>query len=208
MIDLYTWSTPNGRKVSIMLEETGLPYTVHPVNIGKGEQHSESYRAMNLNQKIPVIVDREKDITLAESAAILFYLADRSGRFYDPARHWETLEWMLFQVAHVGPMLGQIHHFVKYNPGKAPYAEERYFNEGLRIYGVLDQHLAEREYIVDDYSIVDIATFPWIGRFNWQGIDLANYPNLRSWYERIAVRPAVQRGWNVPPSDQPLPMPE
>ncbi|MXZ81509.1 MAG: glutathione S-transferase [Gammaproteobacteria bacterium] len=209
MIDLYTWSTPNGRKISIMLEETGLPYTVHPIDIGKGDQHAESYVAMNPNGKIPVITDHDTGTTLSESAAILLYLSDKTGRFMpeDSRERWATLEWLMFQVAHVGPMLGQVHHFTRFNPGTAPYAEERYLKEALRLYKVINTRLEGRDYLAGDYSIVDMATWPWIARFNWQTIDLSDYPNVRRWYLDIAARPAVQKAWHVPPSDQPIPMP-
>ena len=209
MIDLYTWSTPNGRKVSIMLEELGVDYTVHPVNIGQGEQHSENFRALNPNAKIPVIVDRDNDRVLSESGAILFYLADKHDRFgpRDDDEKWTMLEWMMFQMGHVGPMFGQVHHFTKYNAGKSQYAEERYLGIARGLYEKLDLRLASNEYLVGQYSIVDIATWPWVGRFNWQTIDLNDYPNVRRWYVEIAGRPAVQAGWQVPPSDQPLPMP-
>ena len=209
MIDFYTWSTPNGRKISIMLEETGLEYKVIPVNIGNGDQYSESFIAKNPNGKIPVIVDHEAGVTLSESGAILFYLADKTGKFLpaDEIERWHALEWMMFQMGHIGPMYGQVHHYTKFNPGKVPYAEERYMNEAKRLYSVLNSRLQGREYIVGAYSIVDMATWPWIARFNWQNIDLNDYPEVVRWYLSVADRPAVQRAWNVPPSDQPLPMP-
>jgi GST-like protein len=209
MIDLYTWSTPNGRKVSIMLEETQLPHTIIPINIGQGDQKLDSFSALSANQKIPIIVDHETGTTLSESGAILFYLADKSGKFLptDESLKWQILEWMMFQVAHVGPIFGQVHHFTKYNPGVAPYAQDRYLSEAKRLYSVLETRLQDREFIVGEYSIVDIATWPWIGRHNWQTIDLNDYPAIKRWYLNIASRPAVQRGWNVPPSDQLIPMP-
>jgi GST-like protein len=209
MIDFYTWSTPNGRKVSIMLEETGLEYKVIPVNIGNGDQNSESFVDMNPNGKIPVIIDHASGVTLSESGAILFYLADKTGQFLptDEIERWHALEWMMFQMGHIGPMFGQVHHFTKFNSGKVPYAEERYLNEAKRLYSVLNTRLQGREYIVGAYSIVDMAVWPWVGRFNWQTIDLNDYPEVMRWYLSIAGRPAVQTGWNVPPSDQPLPIP-
>ena len=209
MIDLYTWSTPNGRKVSIMLEETGLPYNVIPVNIGYDEQYEPSFTEKNPNNKIPAIVDRDNDdFTLAESGAILYYLAEKAGQFLPPEElRWETLQWMMFQMSHIGPMFGQVHHFVRHNPGKAPYAEQRYYDEAERLYDVLDQRLEDHEYLVGDYSIVDIATWPWTARFDWQTIDLNEFPNVKRWYLAIAARPAVQAGWNIPPSDQGIPMP-
>jgi GST-like protein len=213
MIDFYTWSTPNGRKVSIMLEETGLPYTLHAVNIGNGDQHQPQFRALNLNAKIPVVVDHDSGITLSESGAILYYLAEKTNMLLPPEgeQRWRGLEWMMFQMGHIGPMFGQVHHFTKFNPGKAPYAQERYLKEAKRLYQVLDTRLEARDYLVGndsgEYSIVDIATWPWVGRFNWQTIDLNDYPNVVRWYLSIAARPAVQKGWNIPPSDQPLPLP-
>lgn len=210
MIDLYTWSTPNGRKISIMLEETGLAYNVHPIDITKGDQHSEAFLEMNPNGKIPVIVDRDNGKTVIESAVILLYLAQKAGGRFMPdetTQYWNTLQWLMFQVAHVGPMLGQVHHFTKFNPGIAPYAEERYYKEALRLYRVLDARLDGRDFLAGDYSIADMATWPWIARFNWQTVELSNYPNVLHWYRSIANRPAVQRAWDVPPSDQSVPMP-
>lgn len=209
MIDFYTWSTPNGRKVSIMLEETGLPYKLIPINIGSDEQYSDEFVAINPNSKIPVIVDHDTGISLSESGAILFYLADKTGKFLteDKEQRWHALEWMMFQMGHIGPFCGQVHHFTKFNPGKYPYPEERYLKEAKRLYGVLNTRLTGRDYLVGDYSIVDMATWPWIARHNWQTIDLHDYPEVMRWYVSIAERPAVQRGWSIPPTDQPLPMP-
>jgi GST-like protein len=204
MIDLYTWSTPNGRKISIALEELGLPYAVHPVDIGKNEQFAPEFLAISPNNKIPAIVDRDNGRTMMESGAILLYLADKTGRLLGADR-WVTLEWLMLQMASIGPMLGQVHHFVKYNPGKAPYAEERYKAEAARLYGVLDRRLAQREFLSDTYSIADIATWPWISRFEWQQIDLNDYPNVRRWYVAVADRPAVQRGYDVPTRVNPIP---
>ena len=211
MIDLYTWSTPNGRKISIMLEETGLPYTVHPIDIGKGDQHAESFLTMNPNGKIPVIIDQDNGKTVLESAVILMYLANKTGGHFLPkdysSQYWSIMQWLMFQIAHVGPMLGQVHHFTRFNPGVAPYAQERYLNEALRLYKILDTHLIDREFLAGDYSIADMATWPWIARFNWQTVDITMYPNVLRWYLAIAERPAVRKGWDVPPSDQPIPMP-
>ena len=209
MIDLYTWFTPNGRKVSIMLEEVGLPYTTHAINIGKDEQFDPDFLKISPNNKIPAIVDNDSGMTLMESGAILLYLADKTGQLMptDEVGRWKAMEWLMFQMASVGPMFGQVHHFVRFNQGKAPYAEERYLKEAKRLYGVMDKRLADNEYMVGDYSIVDIATWPWVARFNWQTIDLNEYPNVKRWYLAIVERPAVQRGWLVPENDQPLPMP-
>jgi GST-like protein len=209
MIDLYTWSTPNGRKVSIMLEEVGLPYTVHPVDIGKNQQFEPAFLKISPNNRIPAIVDRDNGMSLFESGAILMYLAEKTGKLWlaKGEAHWRTVEWLMWQMGGVGPMLGQVHHFVKYNKGKAPYAEERYTNEALRLYGVLDRRLAEVEFLAGDYSIADIATWPWISRFEWQQIDLNNFPNVLRWYRAIAARPAVQKGYHVPVPQPSIPMP-
>lgn len=215
VIDLYTWATPNGRKVSIMLEEIELAYEVFPVDIAKGDQYSEAYTEISPNHKIPGIVDHETGIHLMESGAILMYLAHKTGKLMMPSpvpgefdvAYWQEIEWLMFQMAHVGPMLGQTHHFVKFNPGKAPYAEERYSRENARLYKVLDTRLEDREFVCGDYSIVDIATWPWISRYEFQQMDLTEYPNLLEWYLRIAARPAVQRGYAVP-KDLPVPIPD
>lgn len=206
-IDLYTWATPNGRKVSIMLEELELDYRVFPIDIGKGDQHEDSYASISPNRKIPAIVDHDAGITMMESGAILMYLANKTGKLMAPMgseKFWEQMEWLMFQVGHVGPMFGQTHHFVKFNPGKSPYAEERYSKENARLYGVLEQRLADRDYICDDYSLVDIATWPWVSRYEFQQMDLHAYPRLLDWYLRIADRAAVQRGYGVPDT---LPVP-
>lgn len=209
MIDLYTWGTPNGRKVSIALEEMELAYEVHPVNIGQNEQFDPAFLKISPNNKIPAIHDRDSGLSLMESGAILLYLAEKSGSLMptDTRARWTAMEWLMWQMGGVGPMLGQVHHFVKYNPGKAPYAEERYSGEARRLYGVLDRRLDGREFIVDDYSIVDIATFPWIARFDWQQLDLNDFANVKRWYLSIAARPAVRRGYMIPSDAQAIPMP-
>jgi GST-like protein len=206
MIELYTWATPNGRKISIALEELALPYVVHPVDIGKGEQFAHAFVAISPNGKIPAIRDRDTGRTLMESGAILLYLADKTGRLLGDDR-WVTLEWLMLQMASVGPILGQVHHFLRFNPGKAPYAEERFRAEAVRLYSVLDRRLAEREYLAGTYSIADIATWPWISRFEWQQMRLGDFPNLLRWYLSIAERPAVQRGYDVPAKISPIPRP-
>ena len=164
MIDLYTWTTPNGRKISIALEEMGLPYTVHAVDIGKDEQFKPEFLKISPNNRIPAIVDRDNGLSLMESGAILLYLGDKTGKLLPKSgdKRWKTLEWLNWQMGGPGPMLGQVHHFVKYNAGKAPYAEERYLKEAHRLYGVLNKQLDGREYVADDYSIADIAIWPWI----------------------------------------------
>jgi len=207
MIDLYTWSTPNGRKVSIALEELGVEYTVHPIDIGKNQQFDPSFLAISPNNKIPAIVDRDTGRAMMESGAILLYLADKYGALMGADR-WVTLQWLMLQMGGVGPMLGQAHHFLRFNPGKAPYAEERFKTEAARLYGVLDARLRDHEYLADAYSIADIATWPWISRFEWQQIDLADYPNVARWYVALAKRPAVQRGYDVPAKVGDIPMPE
>ncbi len=209
MIDLYTFTTPNGRKVSIMLEELELPYTAHTIDITKGDQMAPDFLKISPNNKIPAIVDHDNGVSMMESAAIMLYLAEKTGKFIpasDKGR-WAHMEWLMFQMGGIGPMLGQTHHFVKYNPGKAPYAEERYLNENKRLYGVLDKRLADHEYLVDEYSVADMAIWPWISRFDWQTMDLNDYPNLNRWYLAIAERPAVQRGYHVPKKVQEIPMP-
>ncbi len=207
MIDLYTWPTPNGRKVSIALEEFELPYQAHAVNIGKDEQFTPEFLAISPNNKVPAIVDRESGRSMMESGAILIYLADTHNRFWGDDRY-VTLEWLMLQMGGVGPMLGQAHHFLKHNPGKARYAEERYAAEAKRLYGVLDKRLAEHAYLAGGcYSIADMATWPWISRYEWQAVDFATYPNLLRWYLEIAERPAVQRGYDVPIYVNPIPRP-
>ena len=208
MIDLYTWTTPNGRKVSICLEELGLDYTVHPVNIDVGEQFDPKFLAISPNNRIPAIVERETGFHLMESGAILMWLAEREGRFLPiGTARWEVIEWLMWQMGGIGPMLGQAHHFLRTDRGGSGYAENRYAKEAQRLYGVLDRRLEGREFIVDDYSIADMATWPWISRFEWQRVDLNAFPNVRDWYLRIAKRPAVQRGYDQPRKVNPIPLP-
>jgi GST-like protein len=201
MIELYTSPTPNGYKVSIMLEETGLDYTVHPVNLGKQEQKDPAFLAMNPNGRIPVIVDHgNEDFVVFESGAILIYLAEKTGRFLpleEKARS-RVLQWLMFQMGGVGPMMGQANVFYRYFEEKIPAAIHRYQHEGLRLLSVLDQQLAGREYICDEYSIADIATWPWAVTHNWSGIDIEGLVNLQAWLERMAQRPAVAKGRNIP----------
>jgi len=210
MIDLYTWTTPNGRKVSIALEEMGLPYTVHPIDIGKDEQFAPDFLKISPNNRIPAIVDRESNYSLFESGAILMYLAEKTGKLMpkDLPSRYRVIEWLMWQMGGIGPMLGQAHHFLKYNAGKAPYAEERYGKEAKRLYKVLNTRLEGNEYMAGDYSIADIATWPWISRFEWQQIDLNDYPNVKRWYLEIAKRPAVMKGYQVPKEVGPIPMPK
>jgi GSH-dependent disulfide-bond oxidoreductase len=211
MIDLYTWSTPNGRKVSIVLEECGLPYEVHPVDITKDHQFRPEFLEISPGNKIPAIVDRDNGWSVFESGAILIYLAEKTGRFLptDPRRRLRTLEWLMFQMGGVGPMLGQAHHFLKFNPGKAAYAEERYGKEAARLYGVIDRRLGESRYLAtdDETTIADFATWPWLSRWEWQGIDLGRFPNVRRWYLELAARPGLRRGYDVPAMGHAIPLP-
>jgi GST-like protein len=204
MIDVYSWATPNGHKVHIMLEECGLAYRVHPINIGAGEQFRPEFLAISPNNKIPAIVDSDgpggRPLSLFETGAILLYLAGKTGRLLpdDVRGKYEVLQWLMFQKGSVGPMLGQTHHFRLYAPAKIPYAIERYSNEARRLYGVMDKRLAQSRYIgCAEYSIADIAIFPWLRSWKNQGIDWADYPHLKGWFDEIAARPAVMRGVEV-----------
>jgi len=205
MIDLYTWTTPNGRKVSIMLEELGLPYRVHAINIGKGDQFKPDYLKINPNGKIPSIVDPDgpdgKPIALMESGAILIYLAEKHGKFLPSAgraRH-DVLQWLMFQMGGVGPMFGQTHHFLRAAKEPVPYAIERYTKETRRLYAVMDERLKDHDNLADAYSIADIATYPWVARHEWHKVELADFPGVKRWFDAISARPAVQKGMNVPP---------
>ncbi len=173
MIELYTWTTPNGQKVSIMLEEVGLPYRAHPIDITKDEQFAPDFLKIAPNNKIPAIVDTDNGLHLMESGAILMYLAEKTGMLWpqDFPTKWRVVEWLMWQMGGPGPFLGQVHHFVKFNPGKSAYAEERYAKEAKRLWGVLDRHLADVAFVAGDYSIADIAIWPWIARFEWQTVD-------------------------------------
>jgi GSH-dependent disulfide-bond oxidoreductase len=204
MIELYTWNTSNGRKASIMLEELGVAYALHSINIGKDEQFSAEYKQINPNSKIPALIDSDgpggKPITLFESGAMLIYLAEKFGRFLpgEPRARYEVLQWLMWQMGGVGPIFGQVHHFLRAAPEPVPYAIERYTKECKRLYGVLNERLQGRDFVVDEYSIADIAIFPWTARYEWQQIDLATFPNVKRWFDSIHARPAVQRGLNVP----------
>lgn len=204
MIDLYTWGTPNGRKVSIMLEECSLPYRVHAVDIAKGEQDAPAFRAINPNGKIPAIVDSDgpggKAFTLFESGAILLYLSGKTGRFLpsETRRRFEAIQWLMFQMAGVGPMLGQAHHFLRAAKQQVPYAIERYTGEARRLYGVLDGHLATHKHLADEYSVADVATYPWVARHEWHRVDLGDFPHVRRWFEALGARRAVAQGMRVP----------
>ena len=200
MIDLYTFTTPNGRKASIMLEEVELPYNVHTIDITKGEQFTSEFVAINPNSKIPAIVDQDTGMTIFESGAILIYLAEKTGKLLptDTKSRFQVLSWLMLQMGSIGPMFGQLNHFKKFAPEKISYAIERYEKETLRLYSVLDQQLAEREYICGEYSIADIATYPWVAIYEWQGLTLNEHPRLNRWVETMQQRPAVQRGMKVP----------
>lgn len=210
MIDFWTWTTPNGRKVSILLEELGLPYRVHSVDITQGEQFEPAFLEISPNNKIPAIRDDETDTVLMESGAILIYLAEKAGRFLpsDPEKRYRTLEWLMWQMGGLGPILGQAHHFLRFNAGQAPYAEQRFHAEAERLYRVLDARLADNAYLAgDEYTIADMACWPWVSRYEWQRIELADYPHVRRWYLEIAGRPAVQRGYHVPKKVNEIPLP-
>jgi GST-like protein len=204
MIDVYSWPTPNGRKIHIMLEETGLEYQAHAVNIGKGEQFEPDFLKISPNNRIPAILDSDgpggKSISLFESGAILIYLADKTGQFLpeEPRAKYETLQWLMFQMGGVGPMFGQSNHFSHYAVDKIPYAIDRYSNECKRLYGVLDKRLGEAEYLAaDEYTIADIATHPWVQGFERRGVDIEEYPNVKRWIELIHQRPGVIRGTEI-----------
>jgi GSH-dependent disulfide-bond oxidoreductase len=203
-IDLYTWSTPNGRKISIALEELGLAYAVHPINITKDEQFAPAFLKISPNNKIPAIVDPDgpdgQPIAVFESGAILLYLAEKTGRLMprDPRGRYEALQWLMWQMGGFGPMLGQAHHFRRFAKEQIAYAIDRYSNEARRLYDVLDKRLGEVDYLAGDYSVADIATFPWAARHEWQGIALEDFANVKRWYDAIAARPAVTKGMAVP----------
>jgi len=204
MIDLYSWATPNGHKIHIMLEETGLPYRVHPVNIGEGDQFKPEFLKISPNNKMPAMIDSDgpdgKPISMFESGAMLLYLASKTGRFLpeDLRERWSTLQWLMFQMGGVGPMLGQAHHFLGYAPEKIPYAMQRYAKEANRLYGVMDRRLAESKFIAcDEYTIADMAIMPWLRFPERQGVNMDDYPHLKKWFAGIAARPAVQRGLKV-----------
>ncbi len=203
MIHFYTWATPNGRKVSIMLEEIGLAYEVHPVDLEKGEQFTPEYLAMNPNNKIPAIIDSEgtdgQPLTLFESGAILIYLAEKTRSLLptEPRGRYEVIQWLMFQMGGIGPMFGQANYFFRM-ADKAPYAVERFHKEALRLYGVLNRRLGEQRFLAGDYSIADIATYPWVGRHERHHVRLEDFPNVKRWFDQISARPAVQRGMLVP----------
>ena len=204
MIDLYTWPTPNGHKIHILLEECGLPYKVHAVNIGQGDQFKPKFLKISPNNKIPALVDSEgpdgQPISLFESGAIMLYLAAKTGRFLPASDHakYDVLQWLMFQMGGLGPMLGQAHHFRIYAPEKIDYAVNRYTNEAKRLYGVLDKQLTGHQWVAGgEYSIADMAIYPWLRSWQNQGIDWADHPHLKVWFDRISERPAVQKAVQV-----------
>jgi len=201
MIDLYTSQTPNGWKASIMLEETGLPYEVHAINLGSGDQKKPEYLEINPNGRIPTIVDRDEDnFAVFESGAILVYLAEKTGKFLPTDRKGRStvMQWVMFQMGGIGPMQGQANVFFRYFPEKLPAVIARYHNETKRLYEVLETRLDGREYLCDDYSIADIATWPWVKIHAWAGIEIDDLPRVKAWIERVGARPAVQRGIEIP----------
>ena len=204
MIEVYSWATPNGHKVHIMLEECGLAYRAHAVDIGAGDQFKPDFLAFSPNNKIPAIIDPDgpdgEPISMFESGAVLLYLATKTGKLMPESTRgkYDVLQWLMFQMGGVGPMLGQTHHFRVYAPEKLEYAINRYTNEAKRLYGVMDKRLAKSRYIAgNDYSIADIAIFPWLRSWKNQGIDWNDYPHLKGWFDEIGARPAVQRGVEV-----------
>ena len=199
MIDLYTWVTPNGRKASIMLEEVELPYTVHEINIGKDDQFAPGFLKISPNNKIPAIVDNDNGRAMMESGAILLYLAEKTGKLMpkDEGRRWQALEWLMMQMGSVGPMLGQCHHFRNYAVEKLDYAVDRYTREATRLYRVVNKRLADRDFVAGDYSIADMAIFPWMRIWKNQGQDIEEFPHLAKWLDRMYARPAVVRGIDV-----------
>lgn len=209
MIDLYTWITPNGLKVAIALEEFGVPYRIHTIDITRGEQFAASYLDINPGGKIPAIIDNETGIKLTESSAILLYLAEKTGTYlpHKGVLRVQTLEWLMWQTGGLGPTLGHAHHFLTYHEGEAPFAEDLFRNDTRRLYGTLDARLADRPYLAGNYSIADMAAWPWVSRFTRHKIDLNDYPHVKRWYLHIAEREAVQRGYRVPHFTGEIPLP-
>ena len=208
MIDLYSWTTPNGRKISIALEEMGLEYKSHAIDITKDEQFAPNFLKISPNNRIPAIVD--EDNSIFESGAILMYLAEKTNLFapeYGSHEYWQMMQWLMWQMGGFGPMIGQAHHFLKYNKGKSEYSEQRYHAETLRLYGVLDSHLATSPYIISTLSIADFATWPWASRFEYHQVDLNGFPNVKRWYLELAARPAFARGYAQPKNAGPIPLP-
>ncbi|MBT3371060.1 MAG: glutathione S-transferase family protein [Rhodospirillaceae bacterium] len=204
MIDLYSWKTSNGKKASIMLEECGLDYNIHPINIGQDDQFTPEFTAINPNGKIPAIIDQDgpggQPYTVIESGAILMYLAEKTGQFMpsEMAARYDVIQWLMFQMGGIGPIFGQVHHFKRAAKEQVPYAINRYYTECRRLYAVLDARLEGREYLAGDVSIADFATLPWVFRHDWQEVDLADFPNVKRWYDTLMARPALTRGMDIP----------
>ncbi len=204
MIDLYSWKTSNGKKASIMLEECGLDYNIHPINIGQDDQFTPEFIAINPNSKIPAIIDQDgpggQPYTVIESGAILMYLAEKTGKFMpaEMAARYEVIQWLMFQMGGIGPIFGQVHHFKRAAKEQVPYAINRYYTECRRLYGVLNTRLEGREYLAGDVSIADFATLPWVFRHDWQEVDLGDFPNVNRWYDTLMARPALTRGMDIP----------
>ncbi len=206
MIELYTWPTPNGRKISILLEEINAPYKVLPVNISKDEQFSKKFSLISPSNKIPAIVDLDNNKSVFETGAIMLYLAKKYNKFIPVNYYWEIMQWFFFQISQVGPFLGQAHQFLYYNAGKSTFAEEKYKNYVKRVYNTLDERLSSNQYLGIEYSIADIATWPWVARFETHKTSLEYYPNVLKWYRLIAKRPAVIKGYNVVGEKVDIPM--
>ena len=207
MIDLYSSATPNGRKITIMLEELGVKYNVIPISLDKKEQFSENFSKISPNNKIPVIVDNENNQIIFESGAILLYLAKKFDKLLDKKNYWDVVQWLFFQMAYVGPMLGQAHQYLFYNPGKSQFAEEKSREYTKHIYEILNNRLSNKDYIAENYSIADIAIWPWVARFERHQINITDYPNVLRWYVLISKRPAVARGYNIVGDFYEIPIP-
>ena len=206
MIDLYTWATPNGRKITILLEEINTPYSIHPIDIGNNEQFTKQFSGISPSNKIPAIVDRENDQSIFESGAIMLYLANKYDQFLPNKYYWQSMEWLIFQLSQVGPILGQAHQFLFYHPNQSEFVEKKYINYSERIYSTLNNHLKNNEYLGVEYSIADIATWPWIARFERQRINLNSYPEVLRWYKSIMKRPAVIKGYNAIGEKEAIPL--
>ena len=206
MIDLYTWATPNGRKITILLEEINTPYSIHPVNIDNNEQFTKQFSSISPSNKIPAIVDRENNQSIFESGAIMLYLANKYNQFLPNKYYWQSMEWLIFQLTQVGPILGQAHQFLFYHPNQSEFVEKKYINYTKRIYTTLNNHLKNNEYLGVEYSIADIATWPWIARFERQRINLNSYPEVLRWYKKIMIRPAVVKGYNIIGEKEAIPL--
>jgi GST-like protein len=206
MIDLYTWATPNGRKISILLEEINTPYSVHPVNIIENEQFSDKFSRIAPSNKIPAIIDRENGQSIFESGAIMMYLAKKHDQFLSQKHYWQIMEWVIFQLSQVGPVLGQAHQFLYYHPNQNAFVEKKYIDYTKRIYQTLNERLKDNEYLGVEYSIADIATWPWIARFERHRINISDYPEVLNWYKLIRERPAVIKGYNVVGKKEDIPI--